>query len=219
MATITICKDNKGKTIGNVIIEVYSRTYLQISIFRFILLYLNSQIQTIVRLTEWRPWNVSNTVPNDILVTIVSDDRKQSKGVRYSDSTETQTIQFENMGRPLYSSYVIRYLSENRNLNICKADRETSTVVVVNQSGIRYSIHSSNTKELFETVGIATDSQSHILTADYDDHRIHILDQDGQFLRYIHNCGLYGPYGLCVDIKDNLFVANGDKKVKKIQYL
>jgi hypothetical protein len=181
----------------------------------------NKETRTVITVQGWGPLNVCYTASGDILVAI-SDVRDHTKVVRYSGSTEKQIIQFGDHGFPLYSSAGTKHVSENRNLDICVAVCRTCAVLVVNASGIlqfKYTGQSSDIEGSFSPVGLTTDSQSHILIADTENHRIHILNQVSHFLRYIH-CDLNLPWGLCVDIRDNLIVTyHGTAKVKRIHYL
>ena len=148
----------------------------------------------------------------------------QSEVVLYSSLTVKQTIQFYDIGQPLYSrNGIIKCISENRNLGIWVAKCGPGAVVVVNQTGklrFRYTGHPSSTKNKpSELRGITTDSQTHILTTDCDNHCIHIIDTEGLFIRYIDIWDRGYPLGLCMDSNDSLFACEFYKEnVIKIRY-
>ncbi|XP_078327882.1 uncharacterized protein LOC144623352 [Crassostrea virginica] len=182
----------------------------------------DEQIQQLVKLQGWKPYGICCSSFDDLLVIMDSDDKEETRVVRYSGAMDKQCIQCDEQGQPLFpsvTSFDYRYLTENRNLDICVADNSNGAIVVVNALGelrFRYTGPPS-TKETFHPRGIATDSQGRILTADSDSNLIHIVDQDGHFLCFVGNCGLQRPWGLCVDSNDNLIVAEYKTgKVKKI---
>ncbi|XP_078330632.1 uncharacterized protein LOC144624624 [Crassostrea virginica] len=84
-------------------------------------------------LDGWRPRHLCSTSYGDLLVimeTAGDHVAEQTKLVRYSGSTERQSIQWNDQGKSLYSSGNYKYLCENMNLDICVADYDASAVVV-----------------------------------------------------------------------------------------
>lgn len=187
----------------------------------------NEKIREVIKLRGWRPRNVCSTLYGEFLVFMDSENDRQSRIVRYCGTNEKQSIGLNDKGQPLYSyGPSFKYMSENKNLDICVADWGASAVVVVNYAGKHRFTYtgpppssSSPSTKGFDPYGITTDSQSRIIIADCFNHRIHILQQNGQFVCFIRNCSLDHPVDLCVDSQDNLFVAERfTGKVKKIHY-
>ncbi|XP_062620421.1 uncharacterized protein LOC134281998 [Saccostrea cucullata] len=58
----------------------------------------NQQIQEVIRVKGWKALCVCSTSSDDLLVTMISDDEKESKRI----STEKQSIQFDDNGKPLF---------------------------------------------------------------------------------------------------------------------
>lgn len=97
----------------------------------------SSQIHTLIKLRRWIPHNICSTSAGDLLVIVESDDYEQTKVVHYAGSTEIRSIrsiQLNDSGESLYSSGVTKYITENRNKDICVTDLDLHAVVVVNQA-------------------------------------------------------------------------------------
>lgn len=187
-----------------------------------------NKIEKLVKLKKWLPRYVCSTSDDDLLVMMDHADynSEPTRVVRYTGSKEKQIVQVDDRGQPLYSiGGYSRYIAENGNRDICVSDNgyDFQCVTVVNQAGrfrFRYRGNPILDKKSFLPKGIATDSHNQILVVCINNVSIHVIDKDGQFLRYISDYDLCDPMGLCVDSKDNLLVTEyRSTKVKKIQYI
>jgi streptogramin lyase len=170
----------------------------------------------------WVPGKLCCTKSGDILVSMHTI--AQSKIVRYQGHTVTQEIDRDEDERLIYKQGInTLFVVENNNGDVCVSDQKAKTVVVVNKSGrvrFRYDGTPARRKKSFDPKHIVTDSMSQIIVADYNNACLHILDQKGQFLRCVDNCGLDNPRGLSVDSEGRLWVGllhSGEMKV--IQYM
>ncbi|XP_048740322.2 uncharacterized protein LOC125654406 [Ostrea edulis] len=172
----------------------------------------------------WHPEKLCCTKSGDILVSMCTTDKSQRKIVRYQGHTVKQEIDRDEDGEPIYKGgeYLLCVV-ENNNGDICATDNNADTVVVVDKSGrvrFRYDGTPARRKESFNPVDIVTDSMSQIIVADFNNACLHILDQNGQFLRCVDNCGLDKPHGLSVDSEGRLWVGLAlSGEVKVIQYM
>lgn len=180
----------------------------------------NTQIHDLIRLRNRKPLYVCCSSLGDFLVVIQDLTDNKSKVMRYSGSTEEQDTQFNAKGECLYtfSGFLYRFrknIVENKNFDICVADGMGKAIVVINHAGkLRYKY-----MRIPHPIGITTDSQGRILATDSFNNRIHILDQDGQFLCYIEKCDFTIPRVICVDDDDKLLVSDYYiRKMKNIQY-
>lgn len=180
--------------------------------------------EVLINLYDWKLLSLCITSSDELLVAMTDDRKYRCRVVRYEGSEERQIIQYDEEGKSLYTSGMLRkYVKENQNGDICVADCNAGAVVVTDRAGkfrFRYTgstSDSSQKKAKFSPMGITTDSQAHILVSDLN--IIHIVDMDGQFLRFLDISFSGSSLRLATDKNDNLLVAEEFGTVKMVNYL
>ena len=185
--------------------------------------YDGDAVRTLVDLGQWCPRGLCHSAKGDLLVSMRSVDKTQSRVVMFSGTAETIVIQNDRHGNPLFSvkTNELLLLTENGNGDICVSDYAEEAVVVFNASGeLRNKYHGhlnqTNYKPFRPTI-IACDSNFQILTSDHLNDIIHLLKSDGSFLGYIkYQCS----GGLSINVENNLIVGGmGNGKLRIIKYL
>ena len=144
---------------------------------------------------DWEPNGITGSASGDLLVCLCKDD--QSKVVRYSSTgTVLQEIQYVSQGQPLYQK--AWYIAENVNGDIIVTDFKKRIVIAVDILGrFRYT-YSGRNNDLY-AFSVATDSVGHVYVIDFIGDKIHMLDRDGRYLRYIiPEGGIEFPSAVCM---------------------
>lgn len=182
--------------------------------------------ETLITTTnDWHPQGVCDTQSGDLMVSMVTSDFSSYKIVRYDGNTAEvkQEIETDDSDANIFTGgkYQI-FLTENINGDICASDRNSKAVISVDKLGkvrFRYNGKTSGIKKTFIPKQIASDSIGQVIVADYKNDCLHIMDQNGQFMRLVDNKGLERPTGLSLDKEGRLWVTlyyTGEIKV--IQY-
>ncbi|XP_061179971.1 uncharacterized protein LOC133188519 [Saccostrea echinata] len=183
---------------------------------------INGHVDTLFRTGEWEPFGITCTAAGDFLVCLRSSDQTKSKVVRYTSSGDVlQEIQYDSLFQPLFGK--TNYVVENGNGDICVADWDKKAVTVVDKFGIFRFSYTGNkaSKENFKPSSLTTDSMHHIIITEFNGDKIHLLDRDGRFLRYIiPDQGIRRPRAVCVVKEGELMVGEClTGIIKRIKYL
>lgn len=109
------------------------------------------------------------------------------------------------------------YITENNNGDILVTDSLTSnSVVAIGCGGNHRFTYRGYPGVNIHPFGVCTDAFSHILLSDINSGSIHMLDENGQFLKYLLISALesFGPFTLCYDVNTHfLWVGTGNNNL------
>ncbi|XP_065923997.1 uncharacterized protein [Magallana gigas] len=178
-------------------------------------------VKTLLELSDWCPRGLCYTMNGDLLVTMRSLDEKQSRIVRYSCSRKAQN---DILGGSLFSVNSRKVLrpSENGNGDICVADYTGKAVIAMYAFGemrFKYIGNRKTCKEktYFDPMELVNDGNFNMLIGDDSNKVVHIIDCDGNFIRYIEfPCN----GGISIDTDRNLVAGElSTRKIRIIKYL
>ena len=174
---------------------------------------------------HWTPWGMCCIRSGDILVHMMSFPLREymHKIVLFQGESLKQEIDNDEHENPIFKSrFGLLYITENNKGDICVSDTSANIVMVMDWARcvrFRYDGRPARRMTLFCSRGIVIDAFSQIIVADINNDCLHILDQNGQFLRCVDDCGLEKPHGLSVDSEMRLWVGCKSGKISVIQYL
>lgn len=179
----------------------------------------NGQLTEYVSTVPDTPWGICVTPSNEVFVTLCQHVGSVGKVIQISsDKTIKQAIKNNNGERDLFT--IPHFITQNKNKDLWIQDKGYHHVVVVNESGKGRFTYNGPTgvrmSSAFDPHDLSSTAEGNVIIADYANATLHLVDKDGQFLRYIMTSrdGLRGPYSLTKTINGVIWI--GDNKQKKV---
>lgn len=179
----------------------------------------NGQLKEYISTAPDTPWGICVTESNDVFVTLCQNVGSVGKVIQISsDKTMKQALKNNNGERDLFT--LPHFITQNKNKDLWIQDKGYHHVVVVNESGKGRFTYNGPTgvrmSSAFDPHDLSSTGDGNVIIADYANAALHLVDKDGQFLRYIMSSsdGLCGPYSLTKTINDVFWI--GDNKQKKV---
>ena len=189
----------------------------------------HGMIKTLIRPPQvWEPHSLCWTRSGNILIHMMETSHTtrhvRNKIICYQGERIVQIINKDVHGDFILSDgYFSIYMAQNGNGDICVSDVNAKIVVVVDKMEsvrFRYDGKQAKKRELFSPKGLITDSLCQIIVSDYNNDCLHILNKNGQILRYLDDCGLLKPCPVSLDSQGRLWVGLRDSgEIKVIEYL
>ncbi|XP_062571392.1 uncharacterized protein LOC134233434 [Saccostrea cucullata] len=172
--------------------------------------------KSLLAIPGWLAEGLCATSTGELLVCVFNKSSKEVKIIRCDMSRMkgeliiTQEIQF-NRDKPLFHfGKFEHFVAENKNGDVCVSDANAVAVIVVDKAG-KFRFKSQGTviiyKKMFLPDQITTDVECNIIVSDYMNNCLHILDQNGSYLKCVDNCGLDFPIPLDTDENGDLLVG------------
>ncbi|XP_062572557.1 E3 ubiquitin-protein ligase TRIM71-like [Saccostrea cucullata] len=177
----------------------------------------NGTIETITSDNSWKARGLS-CCSDDIIVAEHNEMTKLGRlSVYSSDGERRKIICISGSHHKLKNP---TYVCVNSNSDICTSDEVKQTVFVFISSGdLKFMYKGKKGYKSFTPRGLATDCLGNILIADYINHAIHVIDSEGNFLRYVLK-DINFPTALAIDDRRRLLVGQYlDASIQVVEYL
>ncbi|KAK7492400.1 hypothetical protein BaRGS_00016273, partial [Batillaria attramentaria] len=164
------------------------------------------------------PWDLAVTQRGEM---VVCHPERHKVGVYSPDGTLRVCIQSASGGQLLTNP---RCVAVNSNGNIVVSDFAKHSVLIFDREGnfLRsYGSEGRGHEQLRHPCGVCCDKHGHILIADSNNNRIHVLEAQGEFKGYLlsKSAGLVEPVAVEVDKNGDLIVGEWSGRIHIVRYL